>query len=227
MSNDLNIAALIPAYNVEPYIGILIDRLKNYLPPENILIVNDGSTDRTGEIARLCDVTVIENETNCGKGFALRKGFDYLINKNADWIITLDGDRQHDPDMVPDFIQTAQASNADLIIGVRKRSGNMPWDRRFSNWSTSLLLSIVAGRKILDAQSGYRMIRGSALRGMEFETGRYDFETEYLLKSIKKGAKLGWVDIPTIYSGSPSSMHRVKDTIRFLRVVFRSVFKSS
>ena len=231
-----NIRLLIPAYNVAAYLAELLEEALKYIPAQDIIVVDDGSTDRTSQIARRFGVELLTHEKNQGKGAALLNGFNYLIKRGVEWVITIDGDMQHDPAMLPDFIAKAESGEYDIVIGARRLAGNMPWDRRFSNWSTSRILLLVTGRKIKDSQCGYRLIRCSLLRslippfsplnkggrGDQWSRG-YEFETECLLKLSRAGAEFGWIDIPTHYKGAPSSINRFKDTLRFLKVVIRFV----
>ena len=219
-----NIRLLIPAYNVENYLDELICEVSKYLPVKNILVVDDGSNDRTAEIARNQDVDLIVHEKNLGKGAALLSGFDYLIERGSEWVITMDGDLQHDPASLPEFIERAVKGNYDLVIGERKRNaGGMPWDRRFSNFTTSLLLSLASGQRIRDSQCGYRLIRCNILKDIEIYSSGYEFETECLLKLSKAGARIGWIEIPTRYRGAASSINRFRDTLRFLKVYLRFI----
>jgi glycosyltransferase involved in cell wall biosynthesis len=224
MDNSNSIGLLIPAYNVEKYLPALLDEALKYFEAGNILVVNDGSSDNTGKIVRDYDIELVSHEKNLGKGAALKSGFDYLISRGADWIITIDGDMQHDPALLPQFIEYAEQGSFDLVIGARKRNfSDMPWDRRFSNWSTSTLMSLITGENIKDGQCGYRLIRCSKLADIVYVTNGYEFETECLLKMLHSGAKIAWIDIPTNYSGAPSSIKRLRDIVRFLKVIVRFV----
>ncbi len=220
-----NVWLLIPAYNVEPYISKLLEQAVLYIPARMIVVIDDGSHDRTAEIAESKGVNLLSHSYNRGKGAALQTGFDYLLEQDAEWVITIDGDLQHDPSMLPDFIKQAEQGDYDIVIGTRRRDmGGMPWDRRFSNWGTSLLLSIITGQKIRDSQSGYRLIRCSLLKGLKFDCTGYDFETEFLLKLSRAGARIGIVNIPTLYKGAPSSINSFIDTLKFFRVIIRFFF---
>jgi len=222
-SNKLDLWIVIPAYNVGKFLSEVLQMTKLYIPVHRIIVVDDGSSDNTAEIAREQNVLILSNPKNMGKGFALKTGISYIIQRNPGWIITMDSDLQHDPELLPEFIKRASKNREDIIIGERKRHGTMPWDRRFSNFSTSKLLSIFTGIQIKDAQCGYRLFRGSFADVDNLRGNNYDFETECLLYWTKRGARIGWLPIPTIYSGAPSSMHRLKDTFRFLRIIFRNL----
>ncbi len=165
--SEKSIWLLIPAYNVSQHIGSLIDQALEYIPLKKILVVNDGSTDDTASIAEQRGVTVISNTRNLGKGVSLRKGFYHIIEQGGGWIITIDGDMQHNPDDLPGFIKSAKLDNWDIVIGNRENRSGMPLDRQFSNWLTSKILSFVTGTIIKDGQCGYRLLRASKLKQLE------------------------------------------------------------
>lgn len=212
---------IIPAYNVEPYLDVLLSQSGCFIPANRTVVIDDGSSDQTEYIARNRGVYVISHESNIGKGKSLRDGIEYAEKNGAEWVIMMDGDCQHDPVKIPEFIKASESGRFDLLIGNRRREGSkMPWDRRLSNGLTSLLISIITRQKIFDVQCGFRMIRLKALKGLEFRTKRYEFETEILLKMTRRGARIGWIAIPTRYYGEASSISRLTDTIRFVRLVF-------
>jgi len=216
---------IIPAYNVEPWLEELLQRSSSHIPLSRTLVVDDGSTDGTAQIAQRSGAFLVRHTSNEGKGKALKTGFEYVLGKGALWCITMDGDLQHPPEVISKFLEAAAGNVCDLIIGSRDfHSDKMPWDRRFSNWSTSKLLSWVTGQRIHDAQSGYRMIRADLLKKMDLSSSRYDLETEMLLKLSRLHARLQWVQIPTIYNQSKSSINRLGDTLRFIKVVSKFLF---
>lgn len=219
--NDLKrrTVVVVPAYNVARYIGKVIDGCLKHFSPEKVLVVDDGSTDGTGEVAREKGVQVITHPRNQGKGSALLTGLKRASDLGMEWVLTLDGDLQHNPADMEKFILAASQGKYDLIIGARdRRAGVMPWDRRFSNWCTTALLSLASGVPLKDVQCGYRMIRLRAIAGAYFRTRRYDFETEVLAQCLRQGGQVGWVPIEAQYAGEPSHIHRFLDTVRFIRV---------
>ena len=218
--NSDRIRIVIPAYNVDQHLSELLERIKEYLPIRRVIIVDDGSDDRTPEIGVDFGAKVISFEENQGKGIALRTGFQFAQSMKAEWIMTIDGDLQHDPGYIPQFFKQAEKGRYDLLIGARERHPNvMPWDRRFSNWSTSSFLGLITRQRIEDAQCGYRLFRANLLQGMKLRCKYYDLETEFLLKAIRIGANIGWIPISTKYQGEASSIHRFKDTLRFMKVI--------
>ncbi len=211
---------LIPCYNVGRYLDLILTETANYIPVERTVIVNDGSDDETPVIAKKRGVHLINHDVNIGKGKSLRDGLELARAGGGKWVITMDGDGQHDPIKIQEFIEAGKRGNFDLIIGSRRRNNTkMPWDRKLSNWLSSLLISIVLGQRMEDVQCGYRMVKLEALKDLIFTRDKYDFETEFLLKTVQSGARVGWVSIPTLYSGETSSIRRIPDTLRFIKIV--------
>jgi len=210
---------IIPAYNVEKYLGTLLGQVKDIIPPRRTIIVDDGSSDETASIGELAGAAIIRHKTNQGKGAALQTGIRNAAEVGASWVVTMDGDLQHDPSCLSDFIKTAKRGEADVIIGRRKISGSkMPLDRRFSNWASTILLQTLTGVRLYDVQCGYRMLRVKLLRSISCLAKKYDYETEVLLHLIQHKARIDWVDIPTYYGDQSSSIRRWSDSIRFIKL---------
>ena len=222
----MNIFALIPAYNADKHIARVIHGCVEHLPRENVIVVDDGSTDRTRSLIEQSGATVIVHDNNRGKGAALRSGFSVALKYKCDMVITLDADMQHDPKYLPEFIEAAEEHHDwDIIIGTRRRSGSeMPWDRRLSNKWTSILLSRRTGQKISDSQSGYRLIRRNVLENVVTKETGFIAESELLIKSSMWGNKIGSIDIPTIYSDEGSHINKFRDSFKFISLYFRSFF---
>jgi len=219
-----NICAIIPAFNAERTIAEVIRGVSRYLPLSQIVVVNDGSDDATENIARNEGAIVLNNENNKGKGFSLKRGFKFAIDKNFSAVICLDADMQHNPADIPKFLECFKRNDADLILGSRIHDlKDMPLDRQFSNQTTSLLISLLTGVRVRDSQSGYRLIKTSVLKKIVLHSNRYETESELLVKALKSGFRVAHVPIKTIYNQAPSHIHRLRDTIRFLKVVGKSL----
>ncbi len=213
------VQAVIPAYNAAQSLPGLLLQVKKYLP--NILVVDDGSTDNTSEVARQAGAAVIRLEKNRGKGNALRTGFKAALENGATAVLTLDADSQHDPERIPAFLKLA-SPNA-LIIGCREaRLDKMPFPRILSNKITSSMLSMLTGAKLRDSQSGYRLIGCEILAKVELETDHFETESELLLKAARLGYRPQFLPIPTRYDGERSFMRPALDTARFIRLLWRS-----
>ena len=223
-----NWAAVIPAYNAAASIGGVIRGAAQFIAPHRILIVDDGSQDETADVVLREQCCVLHRRNrNGGKGNALRDAFQIVRRWNPTWILCLDADGQHDPKEIPAFFACAENGDYDLIIGNRR--GNlrtMPRSRRFSNVVSSQLLSLRTGRRLPDVQCGFRAIRAEALWDLHLQAEHYDIEAEMIINACRKGLKIGWVPISTVYQGERSFIRKIPDTIRFLRILFRSFHES-
>jgi glycosyltransferase involved in cell wall biosynthesis len=214
---------VLPAYNVAGNIlNVITGTIEVVGDPGCILVVDDGSTDGTGQVCRQLPVVLLQHRKNRGKGAALRTGFSYALDRGIQKVVTLDADGQHDPRFIPQFTGLLEEQQLDLVLGIRTFAfSQMPKDRWLSNQLTSLLISVVAGKRIADSQCGYRAMNLEIYRRLRFFANRYDFETEVLLKYLLHGARTGFVEISRIYGGQKSSINRLTDTIRFIRTVLR------
>lgn len=213
-----NICVIIPFYNEEKTISKIIYDALGYV--DLIIAVNDGSTDNSIQnIPQNEKIIVINQKRNAGKGAALREGFEKSLELNSKFTITLDADLQHDPKLIPDFIE--KLNYYDLIIGKRKIfESNMPVHRRLSNLLTSKLLSLKTGRKILDSQSGFRAYRTEILKYVLPKFNGFEAESEMIVRICRMNYSVGYVDIPTIYGDDNSKMKSIPAIIGFIKVLF-------
>ena len=218
--------AVIPALNAGKHLQTVLEDVKRFIPPDNIVVVDDGSTDDTVAAARMSGVKIISHPENRGKGEALKTGCAHLaFSEGIVAVFTIDADGQHAPDEMPAFIRSYEEEGPGIVIGDRMGSTEgMPWIRRVTNRVTSAVISVRAGTKINDSQSGYSLIDAGILREVELVTSRYETESEILIKAAKRGARISSVPIRTIYGDEQSTIHPVRDTIRFFTLVFRSFF---
>ncbi|MBN2184553.1 MAG: glycosyltransferase family 2 protein [Candidatus Krumholzibacteriota bacterium] len=222
----LDIGVVVPAFNEESKITSVLDRIKKHIIPENIVVVDDGSSDLTAEMAKDAGVHVISHPVNSGKGKSLRSGFDRLTDKpGIKAVITIDSDGQHDPEEIPGFVNKFYSGEYDLILGDRMTdTSHMPFLRKITNRVTSKVISGLTGCKLKDSQSGYRLIKSDLLRSLDLKSDRFDAESEILIKAARNNYSIGSVKIKTIYSEETSKIDPCKDTLRFLKLVFKSFF---
>jgi len=227
------IAILIPAYNEEKYIeGVILECLKYNL---DIVIVDDGSKDSTKEIIKkflkktgqnIPNIILLEHTVNRGKGEALKTGFNYAKEKNYKGVITIDADGQHRVSEIRNFINEVESSEPDIIVGSRFQNvKGMPFIRLATNFITSWIISLIAGKKINDVQSGFRYIGKKFLENIKLETKNFDTEPEILLKAGWHNYVIKNIPITTIYHKNfISHVNPVKDTIKFFKLVFVSIY---
>lgn len=222
----MNFCILIPAFNSEKTLEELLSRVSKILPlKEKILVVDDGSKDKTLEIAKSFGVKVLAHNRNLGKGEALKNGFSWAIRNGFDFVLTLDSDLQHLPERIPNFLKAQKEMNSSLVIGSRMNDlKSMPIHRRASNTITSFLLSIRIGQKIEDSQSGFRLYSTQMLKEIKLETSRFELESEILIKAGINGFKISFVEIPTFYVDEKSEIRAFRDISNFVKIYLRSFF---
>ena len=211
-----DVVALIPAFEEGPRVGAVVLRATAHLP---VLVVDDGSTDDTAARAEAAGATVVVQRPNQGKGAALRAGFAWALAHDAEAVVTLDADGQHDPDEIPTFLDAFDRTAADLVIG-RRDFSLMPPVRRLSNRLGGLAMSWAAGRDLPDNQSGYRLLSRRLMEAVEDSTeAGFEYEIEMITTCIRAGYRLEWVPIRTIYAGEPSHIRPWKHFRSFIRMV--------
>lgn len=221
--------AVIPAYNSEKTLEKVILDLRTRLSSVAIIVVDDGSRDLTSEIARALQTILITHNKNLGKGAALKSGFKKALCLGAKFVLTLDADGQHNPRDVNRFLSKYEDTHLDIIIGSRMANvSGMPIHRILSNRITSKLISWRVGQYVPDSQCGFRLIKADLLKNIQLKTNRFDMESELILKALKKGYKIGFVNIETIYhSNSTSAMNLIEDTSRFIWMYIYSFLGSN
>ncbi|MFT5232350.1 MAG: glycosyltransferase involved in cell wall biosynthesis [Candidatus Krumholzibacteriia bacterium] len=213
--------AILPALNAARFLPDLIGEILALHPQLKILVVDDGSSDNTAEVARQAGAEVAVHEVNQGKGEALKTGYAWADKANLDWVYTMDSDGQHLPSELQGFQEVAHRENLDIVVGTRMaQTENMPWLRKKTNHFTSWVISALAGCHIPDSQNGYRLYRVACFKNLVLKTSRYDSESEVLVRLARRGYKIGSSPITTVYGDEVSAINPFVDTGRFFRLVF-------
>jgi glycosyltransferase involved in cell wall biosynthesis len=216
----ITVAAVIPAYLEEKHIADVVRRTLAQLP--NVVVVDDGSTDATAGEAKKAGADVIVHEQNRGKGESIKSGFRYWLEHGSTYVVILDADGQHLPEEIGRFLAAAASSGAKLLIGTRMNDvSEMPWVRRTVNRYMSRKISRACGQDIPDTQCGFRMVHRDIMLDLLGGTERFDYETEMLIIASRGGCKIESVPITTVYSDEVSSIHPVRDTLRFFKLMRR------
>jgi len=211
----MTICALIPAFNEAAHIAQVVEGARPYV--ESVIVIDDGSSDGTAELARKAGAFCIELTSNSGKATALRRGFTHACTQNFTHAITMDGDGQHLPQDIPVLLRAAQETKADLVIGARPFDrALMPRARYYSNTIGNRLASALVGREIKDSQSGFRLFRLESLSRIKLRSRRYEFEMEALIKLSRAGGIIAHAPIHMVYDNGQarSKMKPVRDTVR-------------
>jgi len=209
----VKVCALIAAFNEEATIATVVAGVRRHTP--DVVVVDDGSSDRTGEQAAAAGATVVWHAQNRGKGAAIRTGLAHALAGPHTHVLFIDGDLQHDPGDVPKLLSAGERAGFDLVIAERLFvKGSMPTARFYSNRIGSWILSQFIGCEVSDSQSGFRLIRSDCLRPLRLTATGYEIETEILIKLVRRQASLCRVSIPARYDGSRSRLRSFRDTCR-------------
>lgn len=213
------ILALIPAFNEHEHIARVVSQSLAFLP---VLVVDDGSADETSELARKSGAVVVRQEPNQGKGAAMARGFEYALENGYAAVINLDGDGQHDPQEIPNFVDEFNKNHSDLIIGERDFR-KMPFVRMCSNTVGTWMFSWAMQQYIPDNQSGYRLISANLMKAMlSSQKHGFEFEVEMILRCVLEKQKLSWIRIKTIYADEHSHIRPIRHAWRFILLIFNT-----
>jgi glycosyltransferase involved in cell wall biosynthesis len=215
---------LIPAYNAAATIGSVLEKARSL--GFDTIVVNDGSTDDTATIAQKHGVSLLEHSANLGKGAALRTGFQSILEKDYELIITLDADGQHDPLEIPSLLRIFQTVQPDLLIASRAGGFHrMTFLRRFWNRLGVKAVARLCHGDITDSQSGFRLIRTKILKEISLTTTGFEMELELLIKACKKGFSVLSIpiDVPRVDGTGSSHFKPVTDTWFVCKLFLRSL----
>ena len=192
----MRIFVVVPAYNEAKRIGkVLRDLKKTKLP---VVVVDDGSRDKTSQIAKRYGFITLRHEINLGKGAAMKTGAIAAFNLGADAVIFIDADGQHKISDLPNFLKALRTEKIDVVFGVRDLL-KIPFIRRVGNSIASILVNKLFGIHVLDLLCGYRAITKKAYRKINWTSSGYSVETEMVAMTGKYKLRHCEVAISTVY----------------------------
>jgi glycosyltransferase involved in cell wall biosynthesis len=212
-----SVIAFIPAFNEAANIAGVVARTRPHVA--EVVVVDDGSADRTAEVAREAGATVLRHERNRGKGAAIVTALEHFAKSGASSAVFLDADGQHAPEEIPKFV----AIGAPVVVGNRMSdTRDMPLVRLLTNRFQSWLTSRAARQPIPDSQCGFRLVRREVLSSLHLGSERFETETEMLIQAGRAGHKIASIAVRTIYDSSRQSRIRpLPDTIRYFKLIWK------
>lgn len=194
------VIALIPAYNEERFIGSLVLAAKMYV--DEVIVVDDGSHDRTVDIARQAGARIIQHEHNQGKAAAVNTGFTFVRSLNPIAVVMLDGDGQHCADDIPIVLSPVMKGEADIAIGSRflNVKSDIPTYRQIGQHGLTLVTNVTSGVSISDSQSGFRAFSANALNYLTFSQGGFSIESEMQFLVGDNKLRVAEVPIKVVYA---------------------------
>lgn len=220
----MKISILIPTFNEEDAIRVVINKVKKLrIKNKEIIIIDDGSTDRTYEIIKkIKGIKIFKHKKNMGKGIAIKTGIN---NSKGNIIINIDADNTYPVESIPRLIRYLKDTNSDLVIGSRflGKTNHMPLLRYYGNVFFSKLISLLTRKRITDASSGMRAFRKEIIKNLKIKSRNLSWEVEMTTKVLKRGFIVA--EIPIKYSEriGESKLNVLKDGFLFFIVIIRSV----
>ncbi len=223
----MNLAILIPALNEEKTIGQVIESIPKSLNAK-IIIVDDGSTDKTSKIAKSKGAIIVKHFKNKGLGKAFQNGLDKALEIKADILVTIDADGQFDTAEIPKLIKPVKEGKADLATGSRflnKSPKNMPWIKKWGNRRLAGIISWATGQKIHDVSCGFRAYGSEAMLNLNV-FGKFTYTQETILDLAYKGLNI--VEVPVTVQYFKDRNSRIASSIpayayKSAKIIFKSI----
>ena len=215
---NIGCIVVIPTYNNAGTIAQVISSVKEFA--DDIMVVNDGSTDSTSEILHsIGGIRLLEYKDNKGKGYALKLALKTAYEQGFTYALTIDADGQHYADDIPGFVKRIEEVPGSLLIGARNLAAdNMPSKNSFANNFSNFWFKVETGRKLSDTQSGYRLYPLAPLNGIRFITGRYEFEVEVIVRAAWMGVNVENIPIKVYYAPEGERVSHFKPFRDFARI---------
>jgi glycosyltransferase involved in cell wall biosynthesis len=221
----------IPCLNEAQFISSIVTRARRYV--DEVIVVDDGSTDDTALAAGKAGATVIVHKSRQGAGAATRTAFQAAKRDDADVLVTLDGDGQHDPDEIPQIMGPVLCEEADLVIGSRficSDVKDVPRYRKFGIDVITWLYNIGSKTKVTDSQSGFRAYSRSLVEEINITETGFGFSVQTLIQARKKGFVIKEVPVSCIYHADGSTInpisHGLGVAFSFIKLRLLSAFSS-
>ena len=216
MTSRFETSIIIPVYNEAENLEKLLTQISSLaLPRTEVIVIDDGSTDRSAEIALNAGVNVIRHPYNIGNGAAVKSG---IRASRGNRILLMDGDGQHRPEDIPRLL--AEAPNYHMVVGTRARGSKLRYHRYAANQVYNLLASYVTRFKVQDLTSGFRVLsRRDAHRFIDLLPNTFSYPTTLTLAFLRSGFTVKYVPIQTFYRAGQSKISLVTDGIRFLLII--------
>ena len=208
------VLAGIAAYNEARYVGSVVLQTRQYV--DEVIVVDDGSTDNTAKVAGLAGATVVRHPQNRGKGAAVQTILVEARKRNPDVLVLLDADAQHDPNEIPALIKPI-SEGFDLVIGSREaQEGKTPRYRRIGKEVIFRSSRLASGTNVYDSESGFRALSPKAINELDLKANGFAVESEMITFAADKKLKITEVPISNIYTKDGSTLHPVRHGIDVL-----------
>jgi glycosyltransferase involved in cell wall biosynthesis len=210
----MKVLAGIAAYNEARYVGSIVLQARKYV--DEVIVIDDGSTDNTASVAELAGATVVRHAENRGKGAAIQSILAEAKKRNPDVLVLLDADAQHDPNEIPVLIKPI-SEGFDLVIGSREaQEDRTPRYRRIGKKVIFRSSRFASGTNVYDSESGFRALSAKAINELELQANGFAVESEMITFAADKELKITEVPISNIYTKDGSTLHPIRHGIDVL-----------
>ena len=203
MEHDSLLIVVLPAHNEADTVGDVVRLIPRRIGGVRVIpvVVDDGSTDSTAHVASRERAIVVRHLTNLGVGAATRTGFLAAQKYNADFVVTMDADGQHDPTDIEPLLQRMVEGDYDVVVGNRMQTPQgMPLSRIAANWLLNATTFLVYGATVSDSQSGFKCFSRTAIEQIELTANRYDVCSEIIGEIFSKRLRYASVPIKPVYT---------------------------
>lgn len=217
-NNTRSVSVIIPAKNEEDGLSKLLPRLRAAVPHAEIIVVDDGSTDKTSEISRLNQARVLRHPYSMGNGAAIKTGARAAV---GELLVFLDADGQHNPDDIPKLLQMLD-TGYDMVVGARRGESQANLGRWYANFTYNWLASLMVGHPIADLTSGFRAVDARRFREFLYLLPNgFSYPTTITMCFFRAGYLVGYLPISVNKREGKSHIKPLKDGLRFMIIIFR------
>jgi glycosyltransferase involved in cell wall biosynthesis len=216
MASSCEVSILIPVFNEAARLGETLSNIRGlHLMGSEIIVIDDGSTDGSADVAMTGGANVVRHPYNIGNGAAIKSGIRAARGR---LLVLMDGDGQHKPEDIPRLL--AEAKNYHMVVGNRAKGSKLRFHRYVANVVYNLLASYVTRFKVKDLTSGFRVLsRLDALRYIDLLPNTFSYPTTLTLAFLRSGLTVKYVPIQTLYRAGQSKISLVRDGVRFLLII--------
>jgi dolichol-phosphate mannosyltransferase len=219
------ITAVIPAFNEEKTIGRVVEDVKRYV--QNVIVVDDGSSDATRDVALSAGATVLRHPKNLGYGSALATGFSHFKNNGAGVMVVLDGDGQHNPSEIPRLVKPLVDGLADIVVGSRfmdgEKKANIPRYRKFGIGIVNRAWNFASGEERTDTQCGFRAYSRDAVQKIDIREVSMSASLEILDQAAANNLRVVEVPVSVKYGGDTSSIEPGRHGMELVNYVLKKL----